>query len=405
MKGFTTTIDAPTKRPLPLVPRCGECGLFRHCKSPKMGVAGQGRKKILVVGEAPGAQEDDQGEPFVGASGELVGEVMARAGIDFRVDCWIMNAAACRPENNKLPPKAVEHCRPLVVKAIEELKPRVVLLLGGSAIKSVVGWAWKEDVGAAGRWEGWQIPHQGTNSWLCPTVHPAYIFYAENSDMVRMFFERHVAAAVALHGSRPWKERPQWERQVKVLLDPDEAARRIVMLSVNHGQKQAAEYGKPLAFDLETTSLKSFSSNAEIYCCSLSDGVYSYAFPWHGAVVDAMRDFLVSDVPKIGFNCKFESVWLKAKLGVTVRNWIWDGMIATHVLDNRDSVCSLKFQAFVRLGMGAYDDEVALYLKAKGSHARNRIREAPLDKVLRYCAMDSLLEHRLWQLQQKEFDR
>ena len=683
MKGFSAAIDAPTKRPLPLVPRCGECGLFRHCKSPKMGVAGQGRKKILVVGEAPGAQEDDQGEPFVGASGELVSEVMAKVGIDFRTDCWIMNAAACfvgdvcvqspskifklyrrkytgllvsvytfsgrvltgtpnhpiltpkgwvplglldegddlvncsftegasfsgpnvynpptsfdelfesfvkfgdvqrmvgggmdfhgdgehgdvdvvtssgflrtgkettgnqhvnqlrlkspglgkgefsasgvcslealgsidgpfsssgcgvggfgnglaalnpqtlhadlhgvasvakfnaapqesqfkfavgdtervckrlqslagfvtldrvvkverktgdqsvnrddasyrschvynletddgyyiangivvsncRPENNKLPPKAVEHCRPLVVKAIEELRPRVILLLGGSAIKSVLGWLWREDVGAAGRWEGWAIPSQKLNAWVCPMGLPfdKVWFTGGDESMVRMFFERHVAAAVALHGSRPWKERPQWERQVKVLLDPDEAAREFV-----HFRR----WTETAAFDLETTSLKPYSNNAEIYCCSLSNGDYSFAFPWHGAAIDAMRDFLVSDVSKIGFNCKFESVWLKVKLGVTVRNWIWDGMIATHVLDNRDSVCSLKFQAFARLGMGAYDDEVAPYLKAKGSHARNRICEAPLDNVLRYCAMDSLLEWKLCELQQKEFDR
>ena len=396
MKGFTTTIDAPTKRPLPLVPRCGECGLFRHCKSPKMGVAGQGRKKILVVGEAPGAQEDDQGEPFVGASGELVGEVMARAGIDFRVDCWIMNAAACRPENNKLPPKAVEHCRPLVVKAIEELKPRVVLLLGGSAIKSVVGWLWREDVGAAGRWEGWRIPHQGTNSWICPTIHPAYIFYAENKDLVRMFFERHVVAAVALHGSRPWKERPDWHKRVVKLLDPQEAADAVRGVMVTC---------KPIVFDYETQTRKPDSENAGIYCCAVSDGDWSYAFPWHGEVIVAMKELLRSDLPKWGWNAAFETRWTRRHLGIDVKNWQWCGMLASHVLDNRDSICSLAFQSFARLGFADFKDDTTQYLKTKGSNERNRIREAPLDAILTRCGLDALVEWKLCELQQKEFDR
>ena len=402
MKGFITTTDAPSRKPLPLAAQCGTCQLFKGCKSPKMPVDGKGRKKILIIAEAPGREEDEQGRPLIGPSGKLLWDTMAKAGFE-RDDCWITNSIICRPPENKMPPRAIDYCRPNVVKAIEELKPRVILLLGASAVKSVLGWLWREDVGLASRWDGWAIPHQGLRAWICPTWHPAYIMRMETgdsgkdrgagTDVGKLFFEKHVAAACDLWRERPWKQKPDWERWVKNVLDPDEAAIMIC--------NRITE--KPVAFDLETTSLKPDSSNAEIYCCSVSDGQDSIAFPWHGKAIDAMKELLVSDTPKIGFNAKFESRWIKAKLGITVRNWVWDGMIAAHVLDNRDSICSLKWQAFTRLGFGPYDDEVRPFLKAKGSNERNRIREAPLEKVLHYCGIDAMLEHRLWQLQQKEF--
>ena len=399
MRGFSATIDAPTKRPLPLVPQCGQCQLHKTCISPKMKVWGNGKKKIMVCGEAPGKNEDEQNRPFIGDAGDLLRRTLAKAGIDLDEDCYTINAARCRPPDNKLPPKSIEFCRPFQVKDIEELRPRVLLLLGGSAVKSIVGWLWKEDVGAAGRWDGWQIPSQKLNAWVCCTLHPSYINRLDgqgDGDLARMFFERHVAAAVALHGSRPWKERPDWHKQVTKLLDPDEAAMMIRAYCITE---------KPIVFDYETTTRKPDSSNAEIYCCSVSDGSNALAFPWHGKAIDATRELLTSDTPKWGWNAQFEQRATRRHLGIDVRNWQWCGMLASHVLDNRDSICSLAFQSFARLGFADFKDDTTQYLKTKGSNERNRIREAPLDAILTRCGLDALVEWKLCELQQKEFDR
>lgn len=409
MKGFLST-TAPTRKPLPLLAQCDACKLYRTCKSPKMPVDGKGKKKIMVIAEAPGKDEDEQGKPLVGPSGRLLWETMAKHGVD-RDDCWITNACICRPPDNKLPEKSVGYCRPNVVKAIEELRPRVILLLGGSAVKSVIGWQWREDVGLASRWDGWQIPSQNLNAWLCPTWHPSYVLRLETGDSGRergygtdvgkLFFEQHVAAACGLWKSRPWKEVPQWHKQVKKVLDPDEAA----------GQVRGMIGKTPVVFDYETGSRKPDHPDSFIHCCGVSDGEQSIAFPWHGAVIDSMRELLTSGTPKWGWNAAFETRWTRKHLGVGVNNWQYCGMVGTHVLDNRDSITSLGFQAFVRLGFSGtgkgyqFKEDMDRYFKTEGSNERNRIREAPLDAVLMRCGMDALLEWKICELQQEGFER
>ena len=394
MKGFLTA-DAPTKKPLPLVAQCGSCQLYKHCKSPKMPVDGKGKRKILVLGESPGSEEDEQGRPFVGVSGQLVNSTLAKFGINFREDCWIYNSCICHPEKNELPPAAIGYCRPNVVKIIQELKPRTIILLGASAVKSVIGWQWKEDVGAAGRWDGWVIPSQKLNAFICPTWHPSYVLRMDRQDgsnLARLFFEKHLEVACNLRG-RPWPEGvPDFERQVHLEYDPDAAAKMIDTFT---------EHGAEVAFDIETDRLHPYHEDASIVCCSVCNGAGSVAFPWHGAAIDAMKRLLVSDVPKWGWNCKFEHTWLRKKLGVWVNNWQWDGMLGTHVLDNRSDICSLAFQCFVRLGFD-YKDETSKYMKAKGSNEKNKVREAPLDRMLHRCAMDSLVEFKIAELQRKE---
>src|SRR5688572_19001707 len=89
-----------TKPTFSRLPKCGRCGLFKHCKSPKMLPAGEGRRKILVIGESPGNEEDDRGEPFVGKSGRHLRDVLEQVGIDLRKDCLLTNSLICHPEGN-----------------------------------------------------------------------------------------------------------------------------------------------------------------------------------------------------------------------------------------------------------------------------------------------------------------
>src|SRR5207248_1982220 len=77
------------KAPEPRLPQCGECGLLKKCHSPKMPVDGEGRRKVLVLGESPGKNEDEQNRPFVGDAGETLRKAFARLDVDLRRDCWI----------------------------------------------------------------------------------------------------------------------------------------------------------------------------------------------------------------------------------------------------------------------------------------------------------------------------
>jgi len=77
-------------------------------------------------------------------------------------------------------------------------------------------------------------------------------------------------------------------------------------------------------------------------------------------------------------------------------------MVAAHVLDNRKEICSLKFQAFVRLGQPDWDSHLKKFMQVDGSNEKNRIKEIPLRSLLLYNGMDSLLEYKMWQIQSQE---
>ncbi len=402
--GFFQVSELRTGKPKPsLIPRCGECQLYKHCQSPKMPVSGKGLRKILIVGETGGYHEDQQNLQFVGPSGKILKDTLRKFGIDMRVDCWITNSVICRshtPDGKNRNPsdKEIDYCRPNLIKTINELKPEIIIPLGGSAVKSLIGWLWKEEVGLISRWDGWRIPCQKINSWICPTWHPAHMLYSDNkgeerdNEVRRMLFESHVEAAFKLKG-RPWKKIPDYASQVRNILDHEEAAKAI---------RGFIERGKVVAWDLECNCLKPDSDKAEIHSCSISDGETTIAFPWLGEAVTAMREFLLSDVPKIGHNVKYESRFILRKLGIRVRNWVFCSMIGAHVLDNRGNTKSLKFLAFVMLGMDAYDTHIKPYFQSKGSNEPNRIREANLNKILTYCGCDSILEYKIAKIQAKK---
>lgn len=395
--GFFTQ-QAAVRPAVGLEPACGLCGLWKGCKSPKMKVAGQGRRGILVVGEAPGQTEDDQGKPFIGKAGQLLQRYLRAVGVDLFKDCWVANAARCRPKDNILPEKAIGHCRPFTVNDINELKPTAIILLGGSAIRSVIGWLWRESVGEVGRWVGWKIPAQRVNAWLCPTWHPSYLARQEGKrdyPLLEMLFIRHLKAAVqAADRGSPWETVPDYATQVQTTMDPDFAAHTIRCLMAE---------GTPLfSFDFETDRIKPDHPDARIICCAVSNGDKTLAYPWHGAAITATKELLESSIPKLGYNQKFEIRWSR-RFGIRVRNWVWDGMLGAHVLDNRSGVTGLEFQAFALLGQEPWDQAVEPYIRSKGGgNSANRLAEAPLEQVLKYCGLDALLEYHVTRKQMKQ---
>jgi uracil-DNA glycosylase len=93
---------------------------------------------IMIVGEAPGFNEDRQGEPFVGAAGKLLDTLLARIGLS-RAEVYITNVLKCRPPMNRDPmPNEVEACSPFLKQQIDLVKPKVVLILGRHALERLM---------------------------------------------------------------------------------------------------------------------------------------------------------------------------------------------------------------------------------------------------------------------------
>jgi len=152
----------------------------------------------------------------------------------------------------------------------------------------------------------------------------------------------------------------------------------------------------PIAFDYETNCLKPEYKGAEIKSCSVCwGGKTTIAYPWKGEAIDATIELLKAPHAKIASNLKFEHRWSKKILGIKVKNWMWDTMIASHVIDNRPGITSLKFQAFVLLGQGNYNRHIEPYLESKKGEHLNNIQEIEIEDLLLYNGLDSLLEYKV----------
>lgn len=128
---------------------------------------------LLIVGEGPGAEEDQRGEPFVGRAGRLLDRMLAAAGLNDRV--FITNTVFWRPPGNRTPSPAEQMvCAPFVERAIELVAPRMILLLGAASAKFML----KRDEGILtlrGRWFEWRNAEGSLELPAMPTLHPAFL--------------------------------------------------------------------------------------------------------------------------------------------------------------------------------------------------------------------------------------
>jgi uracil-DNA glycosylase family 4 len=398
---FTQSEMASSKPPVSRIAKCGACGLYLKCKSPKMPTSGKGQKKILIVGEAPGENEDKENRQFCGQTGRKLESALAAVGINMRRDCWLTNSLICRPPNNTAPTSLqIDYCRPNLIRTIEELKPEIIILVGGAAIESLISWVWKDKVGQVSRWIGWHIPSQKLNAWICPIWHPSFVSRVEHDKKknpeVPIIWREHLKQIGRLSG-RPWNVVPNYKKQVRIIMEPAEAVKEIEKIIATGGYA---------AFDYETNTLKPEWDESRIVCCSIcQNGDNTIAFPWSGAVVEPMRRFARSPIRKIASNLKFEERWCRWFLKTRVRNWWHDTMIDAHILDNRRGISSIKFQSFIWLGADSYNDHITEHLKAKGeSKVNNIIREVEITQLLTYNGLDSLLEYHTAFKQRKEMN-
>lgn len=402
IQGFFTKKETESvSRPDGKVRSCSACGLYKDCNSPRMKPYGNFKKKILVVGEAPGEVEDRAGKPWQGKTGRLLQNMCKQLGIDLFEDCLNTNAVTCRPMdkqgNNRSPSTfEVDCCRKSVIQTIKKYEPKIVLLLGNIALLSVIGNRWKKDLGGITKWRGFKIPDQDFNAWLCPTFHPSFIDRLNVMDdtVEEVIWKQDLQNAFSLQKTPVIK---QDTPEIEIIED----------LSIFKKLKISK-----FAFDYETTGLKPHATGHRIICASLSfNKNHSYAFMMptirkeRQPFIDLLTD---PKIGKIAQNFKYEHTWSQVRLNVEVQNWIWDTMLASHLFDNRPGITSLKFQTYINFGIVDYASEIAPYLQAtdnKNGNALNKITDllkipGGKEKLLRYCGLDSIYEYMLAEIQE-----
>jgi DNA polymerase len=176
----TDSIPANAKIPIPegtyqnmeqIGDHCNRCYRCELGNTRTHAVIGRGNPQasILIVGEAPGQNEDETGLPFVGRSGQLLDKILESVGLSPETDVFIANVIKCRPPNNRPPTaKEIEACKPYLLEQIRILDPKIILLTGATALKGLL--SDKRPISKIrGQWIEWE------NRLCMPIFHPSYL--------------------------------------------------------------------------------------------------------------------------------------------------------------------------------------------------------------------------------------
>ena len=148
---------------------CTRCKLHQQGRKQIVFGVGNPGADLMFVGEAPGADEDLQGEPFVGRAGQLLTKIIESIGLK-RSDVYIANVIKCRPPQNRNPePDEVASCQPFLFQQIDAIQPRIIVALGTFAAQALLG-----SVAPISRLRGQLHDFRG-GAKLIPTFHPAFL--------------------------------------------------------------------------------------------------------------------------------------------------------------------------------------------------------------------------------------
>lgn len=150
--------------------KCAKCQLAKGRTNVVFGT-GPVPCDLMLIGEAPGADEDIKGEPFVGRAGQLLTKILESVGIKRPDDIYIANTVKCRPPDNRAPlGTEQEACKPYLQAQIKFVKPKIILLAGTPAVKAIL--TIDEPITKIrGQWR--TLP--GTEIQVMPLFHPAYL--------------------------------------------------------------------------------------------------------------------------------------------------------------------------------------------------------------------------------------
>ena len=125
--------------------------------------------KLMIIGEAPGAKEEEIGEPFVGRSGKLLDKLLQNAGIDINQDVYFCNVVKCRPPKNRRPTKIeIQENFPWLYQQIKLVNPSVIVLVGATALEAILKIKSRISI-LRGEWIDWE------GKLVMPVFHPSYL--------------------------------------------------------------------------------------------------------------------------------------------------------------------------------------------------------------------------------------
>lgn len=345
---------------------------------------GDGPKKayIMLIGEAPGKDEDAQGKPFVGKAGRLLSSILEEFGVK-RSDVYIANAVKCRPPQNRTPKKPeIQVCRKYLVEEIRAVDPRLIICMGGTSIRSITG-DHRLTVGKART-----SKYKYFNASVRTTFHPASVFRVPyNYKLITEDLSRFLGVSKASKSASA-------DRQS--LIRPSELKTYLQMF-VRKGA---------VVLDIETSGLDPFAKDSKIwtvgFSCAEGESYVVPIFHKEGhnpdpqGSLDLISEYLLrnKNVRVIGHHIKFDLKWLM-RFGAQVKCKVFDTMIAFHLLDENYPNKSLKHLAMVHTSMGDYAKDMVALRKKKEEYPDMQF---PLEDMVKYNGNDCDATFRLYKV-------
>jgi len=383
------------------VDTCNGCE-FKKSGIEKFPMVGKFKKKILLINKGR----------FTLIQRILLGRILTPYGIiDINNDCGIIECHGCKSGGFS------ERCHEKLALKISELSPRYIITLGEEPFVEVIKGISDMKLGEFATWTGYTIPLHKYNAILIPT-HPII----DTDELANQIIEPTKSKPQMTLNSKlkqQIKDAVHIRKQIEIDLDLNydhdlyEDVKHYALVdkcieivdengSIDIMNKISLEKGQ-IAIDYETNCLSPFRESAELVSCSIYFKGISYAFMITTENTKLLTRILADkNISKIIANVSFEKAWTNKHLGCELNGKIDDIVIQNSVLYNKKSN-GVKLQSVAQLGIFDYAKDITPLLKSSDGSHYNRIHEINKRDLLRYNAIDSLVEFWLFKLHQKNF--
>lgn len=392
---------------------CTNCKLCQHRTQVVMPTIVE-NCTIMFVGEAPGADEDMYGSPFIGASGQLLDRILEEVGID-RSKCSIANVVNCRPPKNRVPEKdEIDACEPILDYWIKKANPKIIVPLGATALKRIAGNQKITKVNGilleSKHYPGIQI---------VPAFHPSFVLRdPRNADQLRFALRRVKEVADNFENGRPLTQLKgeivyvntyeKFNEMLNALLSKDYFALDIEtdsfywthgnIISIGFSNTKGKSYVIPWIVgdeqfynicrsDVITNRNRDIIQSVDEFC-----RIYKLNKPkyfWEGTDVKEKLSALLAypKIAKILHNYKFDYKFLE-KAGLKIEGPIYDTMLMHHLLDEQKGYHGLDNCCLRYTDYGEYWKGLDKYI-LKTEHKSDTYAIIPIDELVDYNGRDA----------------
>jgi DNA polymerase I len=337
-------------------PNCTACPLHVGVKTVCLFGEGNTKADLMIVGEAPGREEDEGGRPFIGQSGKLLRNILAEYKLS-PGQIYISNSVKCRPPDNRRPNiKEVAACAHYLIEEIKFVKPKLIVALGQTAAGILLKRLRQTITESRGKVYKTAFKTAPVTPVII-TYHPAAVV-RDNTLIEAVFVDFEFIMRVLREGA---PERKKSTYKVGLAIPKD-----------------------TISVDLETEGLNPYAKSKQIVCCGTS--IHSRSGYCTSSLDDPnLRKILVDkSITKVGHNIKFDICWLLTH-GYEVNGPIYDTLVGEHLCNENHPNYGLKELAASFTDMGAYSVKMEKLLE----EAEYDIRKVPLKTVMNYCAQDA----------------